>query len=153
MILRQEFLLNCEFDSRMDKVILKRGRRARNRTRTRITTIEDEGSWKPILAVMNFENGAEDFCDQWANAQTREDLQKEVIWNLEDGSKVEARCCQRMRWEDDKAYAMRILSELLWEDRWKNMDLTIRWCGKKAFPGYAFTYGAEPPANHTIIRE
>ena len=152
MILRQEFLLNCEFDSRMDRVIMKRGNRARNRGRVRITMIVEEQSWKPTLEVRNFENGAEDFWDQWANSQTKKNLRREVIWNLEDGSKVEARCWQKMDWENDKDYAMRTLSELLWEDRWKKMDLIIRWYGMISLD-YVFPYGAEPPANHTIIRE
>ena len=117
MILRQEFLLNCEFYSRMDRVIMKRGNRARNSGRVRITMIVEELSWKPTLEVRNFENGAEDFWDQWANSQTKKNLRREVIWNLEDGSKVEARCWQKMDWENDKDYAMRTLSELLWEDR------------------------------------
>ena len=51
-----------------------------------------------------------------------------------------------------KDYAMRTLSELLWEDRWKKMDLIIRWYGMTSLD-YVFPYGAEPPANHTIIRE
>ena len=141
------------FAYRMSKVILKREKGSCSRGRIRITMdSEDTGRWEPVLEVRNFEKGAEDFYDNWRNLGRRKTLDKEVVWNLEDGRKVDARCWEMMEWETVKQYKMRILSELLKEERWRSMKLEIRWYGN-ASSDYVFPYGGDPPKNHTIVCE
>ena len=134
---------------------MSKGKNRGARGAVNITTNLDntsEEKWKPVIEVKNFESGVEEFWWEWSNPHQTRTLSQEVVWNLDDGTRREAICWHMMDWETNKTYAMRILAELLNLEKWRNMNLIIRWY-KGDITGYAWPYGKEPPVNHKIIQE